>query len=190
MDNAKGEYITFIDDDDYISECYLEELYANAAQDTISLCYPYAFNDGNPNIQLSYGITEAYEYCIRKGCNSISSKVRKFFSGPCMKLIPMSYIQDKRFNVNFKNGEDCIFMFLISNKFQKMAFTSKNAIYYRRFREGSAVTTERSKKEQIQNSLKCMNEYTKIFLRGNYSLYFYASRIVAEICCQLRIFTN
>lgn len=190
LDNAKGEYITFIDDDDYISECYLEELYANAAQDTISLCYPYAFNDGNPNIQLSYGITEAYEYCIRKGCNSISSKVRKFFSGPCMKLIPMSYIQDKRFNVNFKNGEDCIFMFLISNKFQKMAFTSKNAIYYRRFREGSAVTTERSKKEQLQNSLKCMNEYTKIFLRGNYSLYFYASRIVAEICCQLRIFTN
>ena len=81
-------------------------------------------------------------------------------------------------------------MFLISNKFQKMAFTSKNAIYYRRFREGSAVTTERSKIEQLQNSLKCMNEYTKIFLRGNYSLYFYASRIVAEICCQLRIFTN
>ena len=142
------------------------------------------------DVLISLCKSEAYEYCIRKGCNSISSKVRKFFSGPCMKLIPMSYIQDKRFNINFKNGEDCIFMFLISNKFQKMAFTSKNAIYYRRFREGSAVTTERSKKEQLQNSLKCMNEYTKIFLRGNYSLYFYASRIVAEICCQLRIFTN
>ena len=72
-------------------------------------------------------------------------------------------------------------MFLISDKFKKMAFTSKNAIYYRRFREGSAVTSKRSKKDQIFNSLKCMNEYTKIFFRGNYSLYFYASRIAAEL---------
>lgn len=187
LDNAKGEYIAFIDDDDYVSYCYLEELYAKALPDTISLCYPYAFNDGCPDKQLSYGITDAYDYCVEKGCNSISSKVRKYFSGPCMKLIPMAYIQQRRFDVRFKNGEDSIFMFLISDKYKKMAFTSKNAIYYRRFREGSAVTSKRSKKEQILNSLKCMNEYTKIFLGGNYSLYFYASRIAAELYSQLRI---
>jgi len=187
LDNAKGEYIAFIDDDDYVSQYYLEELYANASSDTISLCYPYAFNDGFANTQLSYGITDAYDYCTKNGCNSISSKVRKYFSGPCMKLIPMAYIQDRRFDVRFKNGEDCIFMFLISDKYRKMAFTSKNAIYYRRFREGSAVTSKRSKKEQSLNSLKCMYEYTKIFLRGKYSLYFYASRIAAELCSQLRI---
>ena len=43
---ARGEYIAFVDDDDFISPSYLEELYAKAAPDTISLCYPYAFKDG------------------------------------------------------------------------------------------------------------------------------------------------
>lgn len=187
LDNARGEYVTFIDDDDLISPVYLQELYENASPDTISLCYPYAFNDGKREIQLPYGITDAYSYCIEHKCNKLTSRVRKYFSGPCMKLIPMSFIQDRRFDVRFKNGEDCIFMFLISDKFKKMNFTSKSAIYYRRFREGSAVTTKRPKKEEMLNSLKCMNEYTKIFFRGNYSMYFYSSRIIAELVCQIRL---
>ena len=187
LDNARGEYVTFIDDDDLISTAYLKELYEKATPDTVSLCYPYAFNDGKIERQLPYGITDAYNYCIEHKCNKLASRVRKYFSGPCMKLIPMSFIQDRRFDVRFKNGEDCIFMFLISDKFKKMNFTSKSAIYYRRFREGSAVTTKRPKKEEMLNSLKCMNEYTKIFLRGNYSMYFYFSRIIAELVCQIRL---
>lgn len=185
--NAKGIFITFIDDDDLISPVYLQELYEKASPDTISLCYPYAFNDGKIEIQLPYGITDAYSYCIEHKCNKLSSRVRKYFSGPCMKLIPMSFIQDRRFDVRFKNGEDCIFMFLISDKFKRMAFTSKLAIYYRRFREGSAVTTKRPKKEEMINSLKCMTQYTKIFFRGNYSMYFYCSRIIAELICQIKL---
>ena len=46
LDVAKGEYIAFVDDDDYVSPAYLEELYRVATPDTISLCYPYAFHDG------------------------------------------------------------------------------------------------------------------------------------------------
>ena len=47
LDNLRGEYVTFIDDDDIISTACLEELYEKATPDTVSLCYPYAFNDGN-----------------------------------------------------------------------------------------------------------------------------------------------
>ena len=43
LDLVKGEYVTFIDDDDFVSPSYLEELYVKASPDTISLCYPYAF---------------------------------------------------------------------------------------------------------------------------------------------------
>ena len=38
LDYAKGSYVAFIDDDDYVSPFYLEELYAKASLDTISLC--------------------------------------------------------------------------------------------------------------------------------------------------------
>ena len=75
LDRAKGDYITFIDDDDYVSPSYLEELYEKALPDTISLCYPYAFNDGSPEIQLPYYITKAYDYCYCKlGKLRLSSK--------------------------------------------------------------------------------------------------------------------
>ena len=107
-----------------------------------------------------------------------------------MKLIPMSFIQDRRFDVRFKNGEDCIFMFLISDKIKNIVYTSKAAIYYRRYRENSAVTRKRKKTERIKNCVLCMVEYAKIFLDGKHSTYFFLARILAEIKCVLQILLN
>ena len=159
LDTAKGEYITFIDDDDLISPSYLKELYDKATPDTVSLCYPYAFNDGEIEKQLPYGITDAYKYCIEHNCNKLASRVRKFFSGPCMKLIPMSFIQGRRYDVRFKNGEDSLFMFLISDRINKIAFTSKEAIYYRRYRTNSATTNKRNRISVVVNELRLVKMY-------------------------------
>lgn len=180
LDKAKGEYVTFIDDDDLISPKYLEKLYDKVATDTVSLCYPYAFNDGSIEKQLPYTITDAYGYCIEHKCNKLTSSGRKFFSGPCMKLIPMSFIQGRRYDVRFKNGEDSLFMFLISDRINKIAFTSKEAIYYRRYRTNSAASKKRGTWERIINNWKSIKEYTRIFCKGGYSCFFYFTRIVAE----------
>ena len=191
LDNVKGEYVTFIDDDDFVSPTYLEELYIMATPDTVSLCYPYAFKDGISDKQLKYSLTDTY-YCLSHKCNKLSSRARKYFSGPCMKLIPMSFIQGRRYDVRFKNGEDSLFMFLISDKIDKVAFTTEKAIYYRRIRQDSASSKKRTTKEKVLNSILGIREYTKTFLRGGYSLYFYVSRIVAEILFVLKntIFKN
>lgn len=183
LDNVKGEYVTFIDDDDLISPMYLEELYEEVAPDTVSLCYPYAFNDGERDPQLPYSITDAYDYCTQHNCRSLTSRVRKFFSGPCMKLIPMSFIQGRRYDVRFKNGEDSLFMFLISDKVDKISFTSKNAVYYRRYRIGSAVMVKRSIWNVTQNQIKLIKEYSKIFFRHpfEYSVNFYLTRIFGAL---------
>ena len=184
LDNAQGEYITFIDDDDYLSPACLEEMCSLATGENIVCCYPYAFNDGHPEIQLmDYGITKAYEYSIAHGCDTVSSKARKFFSGPCMKLIPMSFIQDRRFDPRFKNGEDSLFMFLISDKFGKLTFTSRQAIYYRRFREGSAVNMKRKRALIVRNQLAMIREYTRLFCtqQGKYSKLFYVTRVLGSI---------
>lgn len=183
LDVTKGEFVTFIDDDDYISPKYLEELYTAASPNTISLCYAYAFNDGKPDIQLPYSLTKVYdEYNLKTKCK-LSSKVRKYFSGPCMKLIPRSFIQDRRFDPRFKNGEDSVFMFLISDKIDKISFASNDAIYYRRYRDGSAVMRIRSTRDRVINNINCIKAYTKIFFSGKYDLLFYISRIIAELRC-------
>lgn len=182
LDNVKGEYVTFIDDDDFVSPTFLQELYDKVTPDTVSLCYPFAFNDGNTSIQLPYRITEAYNFCIKKNITNLSSKVIKFFSGPCMKLIPTSFIQDRRYDVRFKNGEDSLFMFLISDKINKVSFTSKNTIYYRRYRENSAVTSKR----KLIDTIKLIFEYTIIWCKSPkyYSFSFYINNIfsIIKIC--------
>ena len=183
LDTAKGEYVTFVDDDDFVSPMYLEELYEKVAPDTVSLCYIYAFNDGEIEKQLPYRITDAYNYCTQHNCRSLTSRVRKFFSGPCMKLIPMSFIHDRRYDVRFKNGEDSLFMFLISDKIDKVSFTSKDAIYYRRFRENSACTRSKTKREIIANKMNMIKAYISIYLRKpqKYSLLFFITRLLGAL---------
>lgn len=183
LNKATGEYVTFIDDDDLISHSYLEELYEKATPDTISLCYPYAFNDGELETQLPYRISNAYDFCVTNNYNNLSSRARKFFSGPCMKLIPMSFIQDRRFDIRFKNGEDSLFMFLISNKINKVSFTSRNAVYYRRYRNESATTSNRKIWSIVSNQLRLIKEYSLIYFSHpiEYSLNFYLTRIMGAV---------
>ena len=162
LDVAKGEYIAFVDDDDYVSPSYLEELYSKADGETIAVSNSFAFNDGKPEEFLTYEMTRAFNTYSPNGRMS-SSKIRRFFSGPCMKLISMSFIQGRRFDVRFKNGEDSLFMFLISDRYKYVDFASSTAIYYRRYREGSAVKAKMSKCYVLKNSFKMMGAYTKIY---------------------------
>lgn len=192
LDKVNGEYVTFIDDDDLISPMYLEELYGMVNPDTVSVCYPYAFNDGKIDKQLPYGITDAYNYCIEHKCNKLASRVRKFFSGPCMKLIPMNFIQGRRYDVRFKNGEDSIFMFLISDKIQNITFTSKNAVYYRRYRIGSATMSQRKIWGIVNNQLRMIKEYFLIFCSHplKYNFNFYLTRIMGAVRGMLHFTAN
>ena len=183
IDNARGGYVTFIGDDDLISTAYLKELYGKGIPDTVSLCYPYAFNDRDIEKQLPYSITKAYDYICKHKCKKLSSMVRKFFSGPWMKLIPMSFIHDRRYDVRFKNGEDSLFMFLISDKIKKVAFTSKDAVYYRRYRDNSAYTRSKTKREIIANKTSLIKAYISIYLRKpqKYSLLFFITRLLGTL---------
>ena len=172
LDQVKGEFVTFIDDDDFVSPKYLELLYEKADAETISICYPHAFKDGYVETAVPYSMRKVYDDLHNKNNIRISSKVRKYFSGPCMKLIPMNFIQDRRFDVRFKNGEDSLFMFLISDKFKKFAFVSKDAVYYRRYREGSAVTGKRNKKSIIMKGLRLLCATTNIWIRAPFEYNF------------------
>ena len=181
LNNAKGEYITFIDDDDFISPTYLEELLAKALPETVSLCYPLAFEDGTQQYT-PYLITRDYEKNKDMvGCNY--RKARKYFSGPVYKLIHRDIIGNRRFNTRFSNGEDSIFMFLISDRLQDVSFTSKTAIYYRRRRKNSAGTRKRTVKGVFGNMCRLVGEYSSIYFGApfRYDISFFVTRILGVI---------
>lgn len=186
LDVAKGEYMTCIDDDDYISPTYLEKMLSLADEDTMVLAKPIAFWDDTRK-EKEYRITKEYNKCAPQGRQK-ASKARKFFSGPCMKLIPMSFIQGRRFDVRFKNGEDSLFMFLISDKFKDVVFTSDNVVYYRRVRQNSATTASRSKWMMISNSLKAIWVMSCIYFSHpfSYNLFFFFTRVLGSIHSMFR----
>ena len=164
LDASKGDYITFIDDDDYVSPSYLEELYDKADRNTVSLCYPMSIEDKSGEI-LPFYITADYVKWSRKGSVEFY-KPRRYFNGPVYKLIHKDIIGNRRYDVHFRIGEDLIFMFLISDRFNNVAFTSKDAVYYRRFRENSATAKQYTIREILSIAAAKINTLSKIYFSG------------------------
>lgn len=156
LDVAEGEYITFIDDDDYVSPQYLQRLLEAALPDTVSLAKPIAFYDDSGIEWAEYPITQVYIQNYLKG-RATPSSVRRYFSGPCMKLIPKEFIQERRFDKRFTIGEDTLFMFLISDKIKKVSFAVSDAVYYRRYRKGSLLMTQGNYKKRLSNQFKLLS---------------------------------
>ena len=181
LDEARGEYVTFIDDDDFVSSAYLEELYSKATPEIISLCYPLSFVDGSDNY-LPYYITKDYYKYVNNG-PIVFTKPRRFFAGPVYKLIHKSIIGNRRFDVRFKNGEDSLFMFLISDKMRFVDFTSKLAIYYRRERDNSASSKGKKLAYTFSNRILLIKEYSRIYFAEvkSYRFSFYLSMIWSSI---------
>lgn len=179
LENASGEYIAFIDDDDYVSDRYLEELLRIANNETVGIAYPFAFNDGEPNIQLDYSITREFEKRFKQGKQS-HLRTKKLFSGPCMKIFHRDIIGNRRYDIRFKNGEDSLFMFEISDKIKFVNFTTNKAIYFRRYRSGSATTTAYSLLYVLDNCCKRFCVINKIYWSNinKYNFYLYITNIL------------
>ena len=183
LDSAKGDYICFIDDDDYVSSSFLEQLLEKSDHETIALSRPYAFLDGNDDKEIaSYRIKNDWNKFHNRGITPFYIP-KRFFDGPCMKLIHKDIIADRRFDPRFRNGEDSIFMFLISDKIKYAAFCNDEAIYYRRFRDGSAQSLLKDWKKRPVVVWNKFRMYTKYYLSSpfKYSLRFYFSRLIGTI---------
>lgn len=178
LDTAKGEYITFIDDDDYVSEIYLQEFYDIVQQGYIPISNILAFNDGEEGF-IPYYISNLFQKRKNKEwCKQ--TEVRSFLSIPVAKLLHRDIIRNHRFSDKYQNGEDSLFIFQISDKILKLKCTSEKAIYYRRYRSGSTVTRKHYFFEIIKNTISLCWAYTRTVIRHplSYNYIFYFSRLL------------
>lgn len=179
LDIAQGEYIAFMDDDDYVSPTYLEELLTKASPDTVSVCRPVAFDESGK--ELPYRLTAEYKRYCKQGRQAFY-RPKKLFSGPCMKLFYCDIIGNNRYDTRFKKGEDSLFMFLVSNKIKYVDFTSDKAIYFRSIRIGSASRQDSKFRSTLHNQFAMIRAYCKIYTHGRgYNFYFFATRILGAI---------
>lgn len=182
IDAAKGEYIAFLDDDDYVSPRYLEQLLSISSKECVGLSDAVYFEDVSG--ELNFDNVHHCDYLKNKDSEAPSMYAsRRFFNGPVMKLIHRSIIGDSRFDRRFSNGEDSLFMALISRKIATVRFCKTDAVYYRRVRENSATTRHRSTSAILRNCLMAIGQYTKYWLRHplEYNAPFMLSRILASV---------
>ena len=182
LDAAVGEYITFLDDDDYISACTLSELYEVANKWCVPICNTTAFWDETKEELKNYIIKSDFDKCSKKDYVSIVD-ARRFFAGPVRKLIHRDIIGSRRFDKRFKNGEDSLFMFLISDKIQLVSCTSSQSVYYRRLRSSSANMQQRAFLKRLNNSISMIIEYTKIYFsnRKKYNSKLYCYNVLGAV---------
>lgn len=183
LDNAKGEYITFIDDDDYVSPKYLQLMYEETDGKSVVLTDSFAFNEECPTrIIETYAPHQTYLKCKNKDkCSLLCA--RAIFNGPWMKLLKRSFIQGERFDTTLFIGEDSLFMFAISKNIKHIKFASAKALYYRRYRSNSAITKKRTRWFWINNCIKMQYITFRYWIKSpfDYNLKFLVSRFLAPL---------
>lgn len=179
LDEARGEYICFIDDDDLITPSYLEQLNDLASEDTIPLSYITAFEDGNLQ---SRSLTISHHYQNSSRLVRYTA-VRRYFNVIYCKVIPRDVIGDRRFDETLQNGEDSLFMFLISDRFQWVRFTPPTAVYRYRKRPTSAFHTHRPLRYHLVNAFRRLYKSSKIYIAHpkDYNLLFYLKFLAATV---------
>lgn len=167
IDAAKGDYVTFIDDDDVVSPSYLDELLAVSSPTCIGCANSYAFTEDISELKTNF-LRKAYVKCLGKSFSLY--EYRHFLSPPVVKMIHKNIIGDARFPVSLKKSEDSVFCLELSPRIKDMKLTSDTAVYYQRYRKGSAMRSKVSKWDEIILHLKIEWEYIKVWIANPFRI--------------------
>ena len=172
IDNCIGEYITFIDSDDYITENYVQKLVDAIMQNNadIAMCN-FCKVDENDNI-INENLANKLKDCVTTGENIL---YRYFdYNGTamslvisCCKLYKRNLFENLRFEIGRLNEDEFMFfpLFMKVNK----AVMLKDKLYYYLQRDGSVMHSEINE-EKIMSVYIFHNERLK-FVENNKTLY-------------------
>jgi len=187
LDHSKGDYIVFLDDDDFVSENYLSGLYGRITgrKDSIVVSNVRTYDPVTHQEGLDY-LSRAFSK-NKEGRFSVW-RHRSFFSSVCAKIIPVSVIEDIRFKTKLSVSEDALFMFTISKNITQVFSSDRESIYFRRLTANSASRKKRSFTSNLKVMCCANHNYSKIYFSDikRYRFIFYLNRIVATIYTFIR----
>lgn len=194
LDEAIGEYIAFLDDDDLIHRYYLEVMLNTienkTSKDAIVAIENLNFLENQKKETVDLKKIELNNIKIKD--YSIIQQ-RKVFSVVWGKLIPRKVIKNIKFNINYANGEDSLFMVEISNKIHQVYFIENQNFYYRRIRNNSAHFRRKSFKYILTTGFSMLKEYLILWNTKGYEKKFVFIRLLAiikGIFCQIQTGRN
>jgi len=143
MDRARGEYLYFLDSDDYLADTALEELYMKASSENLDVLKfsAYTFYDGcNELSQTEYLYQKDYPTpCKGSDALSLFLHYNEYIPSCCLLFIKRNTV--KNHCLRFYKGivhEDNLFHFQLLALSERVAVWNQ-PLYYRRVREGSIM---------------------------------------------------
>lgn len=185
MNVATGEYVMFVDADDWIDESMCQDLYKRISECQADICFCNNIKEyGNKSEYIDFGISkdvisldeikEVILSLIEEKDKKIAHR-RETFRGPCAKLYKRSIIIDKNitFNKELAIGEDLVFN-LEYLKYCKKIVVERKFLYHYRVNLQSATKRYRENAwDTYRKLLVILEEY----LKSNFSKEEYIDRL-------------
>lgn len=154
-------------------------MYRAATRSIVSFSDAVSFDDETKQYDIENALHQVF---ISKSCRRLYRifSVKRFYGAPVRKLISRDIIGDRRFDIHFKNGEDTLFFFLISDRIKYSRPAKASAIYYRRCRPSSAHFRQKMRKEKIRLGIDLMKTLCKYYFKApmHYNFPFFITRLL------------
>ncbi len=144
---AKGEYLTFIDADDYIDSQMLEKLYQMAKDNSTDMIVSGIVMETWDNEEIKESVEFKIKNSILYSPKELLKECGNSFpliciSGPCCKLYKLETIKKENilFDINLSRGEDTCFNLDVISKIKNIFFTEDVFYHYRRWNPNSLFT--------------------------------------------------
>ncbi|WP_157146718.1 glycosyltransferase family 2 protein [Brachyspira pilosicoli] len=169
---SKGEYISFIDSDDYISKDYLENLYNTAKKYDSDIANTLNIKiDRNGRINNSYYVFVKKEYDSIWNLSNIENPYTTNAIAPYAwnKLYKRSFLMEHNlYFMDIKYGsEDADFAIRLMAHKPKISFNNNTIYYYRNRQDSLTGHVLKTNSLSVANSIKHMNNALNYYINNN-----------------------
>lgn len=165
IDKATGEFITFVDSDDYVDKGIIEELVSNITKESVLVICDTKVLENTREYKLN-------TFENNNGRISREDIFKEIVNGKCglvcSKLVNRNIINkyNIRFDTNLKYGEDQLFFLNVAEKCDEYVYINKALYMYDR-RNESAITN-RYCEGLINNFMYLQNEIISVFEKNSF----------------------
>lgn len=166
IESATRSYVTFVDDDDYVSPNFLEEMYRHARGDRIVISQ---INEvGTDSHHIASPINE--QLLNHQGASYGYGRLSRVLTINACKLIPTTLIKEVKYDVDLSSGEDVIFFAKLLTLYDFELYVvpeKRQAIYYRVVRPDSMSRKTVNFDFNVKERLEVIDELNKILLSAD-----------------------